>query len=195
MGRASSSDAVAGLIVAGGASRRFGRDKARHPVAGTPMITRVHDALAAVAAPIVVSIGPTDASYADVLPADVEHVRDRHADAGPLAGLEAGFRAVSSAWVLVAACDMPHVTPDGFRTLLQARSAAADALVGRSDDGRWHPLFACYRRAPTQQAVQRCLSGGDHALHALLDRLAVHPVAIPSRTVHNVNRPQDLGDV
>ena len=186
-------DAVAGLIIAGGSSRRFGRDKARHPVDGTPMIVRVYGALATVAAPVIVSVDAAGASYADVLPVDVEHVHDRHKDAGPLAGLDAGFRALSSTWVLVAACDMPHVTPDGFHVLLRARDKAADAIVARSEDGRWHPLFACYRRERTLQAVQRGLSENEYALHVLLDRLTVREVAIPSGIVHNVNRPHDLG--
>jgi len=185
-------DAVAGVIMAGGDSRRFGRDKARHAVDGMPMIRRVHHALTAVARPIVVSVGTAETSYADVLPADVAHVPDRRANAGPLAGLDAGFRAVRSTWVLVAACDMPYVTPDGFRTLLHARSESADAIVGRSDDGHRHPLFACYRRARTLEAVHICLSAQAYALHALLDRLDVRDVAVPSRMVHNVNRPQDL---
>lgn len=192
--RSSEHDPAAGLIVAGGASRRFGRDKARHPVDGAPMIARVHEALATVAHPVVVSVGTGDASYADVLPDDVTHVRDRHADAGPLAGLDAGFRALSSAWVLVAACDMPHVTPDGFRALLRARTASADVIVARSEDGRRHPLFACYRRERSLQSIRHCLSEGEYALHALLDRLAVCEVAVSSRIVHNVNRPHDLGD-
>lgn len=187
-------DPVAGLIVAGGASRRFGRDKARHPVDGAPMIARVYAALAPVANPVVVSVGLGDASYADVLPDGIQHVHDRHSDGGPLAGLDAGFRALSSAWVLVAACDMPYATPDGFRTLLHARDAPAHAIVARSADGRRHPLFACYRRTRALDAIQHGIAENSYALHALLDRLAVREVAVPSRIVHNVNRPHDLGD-
>lgn len=192
--RSSDHDPAAGLIVAGGASRRFGRDKARHPVDGTPMIAHVYAALATVADPVVVSVGMGDASYADVLPDGTQHVHDRHNDAGPLAGLDAGFRALSSVWVLVVACDMPYVTPDSFRALLRGRDESMDAVVGRSDDGRLHPLFACYRRAPTLDALQACLSEEAYAVFALLDRLAVREVTVSSRIVHNVNRPHDLGD-
>lgn len=188
----SSHDAVAGLIVAGGASRRFGHDKARHPVDGTPMITRVHNALAAVTNHVVVSVDAADTSYADVLPEGTQYVHDQHENAGPLAGLDAGFRALSADWVLVAACDMPHVTPDGFRALLRGRDESMDAVVGRSDDGRLHPLFACYRRAPTLDAIRACLSEEAYAVFALLDRLAVRAVAVSSHIVHNVNRPKDL---
>jgi molybdopterin-guanine dinucleotide biosynthesis protein A len=157
------------------------------------MIVRVYSALAAVATPVMVSVGAGTASYADVLPGDVPHVRDRHADAGPLAGLDAGLRVLRSRWVLVAACDMPHVTPDGFRALLRFRDEQVDAIVGRTDDDRLHPLFACYRRERALAAARACLAAKERALHALLDRLAVRDVAVPARLVHNVNRPKDLG--
>jgi molybdopterin-guanine dinucleotide biosynthesis protein A len=95
--------------------------------------------------------------------------------------------------VLVAACDMPHVTPDGFRALLRFRDEQVDAIVGRTDDDRLHPLFACYRRERALAAARACLAAKERALHALLDRLAVRDVAVPARLVHNVNRPKDLG--
>ena len=182
---------AAGLIVAGGASRRFGGDKARHPVEGVPLIARVYRALSATVCPVVVSIGADEPTYADVLPADVRYVRDRHADAGPMAGLSAGFEALDASWVLVAACDMPNVRPDGFDVLLDARSKMVDAVVGRAE-GWLHPLFAAYRRGPTLAAVQAALAEETYALHALLDRLRVREVEVPSALVHNVNRQADL---
>src|SRR5690606_27578305 len=48
-------EAVTGLILAGGESRRFGADKARHPVGGRPMIERVYAAVAAEAGEVLVS--------------------------------------------------------------------------------------------------------------------------------------------
>ncbi len=178
--------------MAGGQSRRFGRDKARHSVDGVPMIRRVYEALHAVAVPVLVSVGAEEPSYADVLPADVRHVTDRHSAAGPLAGLEAGLRTVETPWVLVVACDLPNVTPEGVRTLLSARAPDVDAVVARTPDERWHPLFAGYRREPVLEAVKARLDAEEYALHSLLDRLTVRQVEVSSHLVHNVNRPSDL---
>lgn len=156
------------------------------------MIRRVYEALHAVAAPVIVSVGEEEPSYADVLPADVPHVTDRHSSAGPLAGLEAGLSTVEAPWILVAACDLPYVTPEGVRTLLSARRPDVDAVVARTPDERWHPLFAGYRREPVQEAVEACFEAETYALHALLDRLDVQAVTVSPELVHNVNRPSDL---
>lgn len=178
--------------MAGGESRRFGADKARHPVDGLPMLRRVYEALDAVAESVVVSVGAEGTSYADVLPSDVRHVQDRRPDAGPLSGLEAGFQALEFPWVLVAACDLPNVTAEGFQTLLSRCGPDVDAVVARTPDDQWHPLFAAYRREPTLAAVVACLDDGEYALHALLDRLSVRAVSVSPTLVHNVNRPSDL---
>lgn len=183
---------IAGLLLAGGKSQRFGKDKARHPVDGVPMIRRVYLALSAVADPVIISVGAEGTSYADVLPVHVRHVEDREVNAGPLAGLQAGFQAVQAPWLLVASCDLPNVTPDGFRTLLSARRPDIDAVVARTPDDRWHPLFAAYRREPTQTAVEACLEEKSYALHALLDRMRVQEVQVSPSLVHNVNRQSDI---
>lgn len=192
MPSSSDSSSVAGLLLAGGESRRFGEDKARYPVDGVPMILHVYEALCAVADSVTVSVGAEGTSYTNVLPADVRHVEDRVLNAGPIAGLQAGFLAVQAPWVLVAACDLPNVTPNGFRMLLSARRSEVDAVVVRTPDDRWHPLFAGYRREPTLRAVEACLEEEAYALHALLDRVTVREVQVPSHLVHNVNRRSDL---
>lgn len=189
--RMPASSSVSGLIVAGGESRRFGSDKARHPVAGTPLIARVYRALSDAVHPIVVSIGADEATYADVLPGGVRYVRDRHSAVGPMAGLEAGLRAVDASWVLAVACDMPNVTSEGCRALQEARSGEVDAVVAEAG-GRCHPLFAVYRRIPVLEAVRGCLADETYALHALLDRLDVREVGFPAPLVRNVNRRDDL---
>lgn len=188
----SDSSSVAGLLLAGGQSRRFGQDKARHPVDGVPMIRRVYEALSDAVESVIVSVGAEDASYDDVLPSGVDYVVDRHPDAGPAAGLEAGFRSLDASWVLVAACDMPFVTPDGFRMLLSVRRPDDHAVVARTPDDQWHPLCAAYRREKGLQAIEACLAAEEYALHALLDRLTVREVQVSSDLVHNVNRRGDI---
>jgi len=92
---------VIGVVLAGGAGTRMGRDKAEVVVGDRPMISWVVDALASVAERVVVS-GRAGWNGHEGLP-DVEGV------AGPLAGLAAGL------WlgqpVLLVAVDQPWVRP------------------------------------------------------------------------------------
>lgn len=181
-----------GLLLAGGTSRRFGEDKARHRIDGTPMIARVYRALRAVTDPVVISVRDARTSYADVLPRAPLHVPDGLEDAGPLAGIRAGFAALETEWVFVAACDMPDLTQDVIRRLLSDRRSGVEGIVGTSPDGRLHPLCACYRRPAVLTAVRELLKEGRRGVHRLLDAITVERVGLPAAPLRNVNDPGDL---
>ncbi|HMB89606.1 MAG TPA: molybdenum cofactor guanylyltransferase [Rhodothermales bacterium] len=179
-----------GLILAGGHSHRFGEDKARYEVGGQAMIARVVDTVAAVAHPVLVSVGEHSNSFAGLR--NVGYVVDHYKDAGPLAGLHAGLHKAQTPWLLAIACDMPFLAVEVLRTLLAARTPTADAIVARTPDGRLHPLCACYHTR-TLSVVREQMEGGNRALHALLNGLPqVLFVDLPATPLRNVNRPADL---
>ncbi len=186
---------VQALILAGGQSRRFGAaDKARHRIEGAPMIRRVYDAAAAVTdAPVLVSVAEAGTSFADCLPNEnVRYVADAMPDAGPLAGLVAGLEAASASWVLAAACDLPFLSAEALRLLLDAPSSETDAVVAQDAGGRLQPLCAVYRCAAVLPVARRHLGAGRLALRDLLRTLKVCPVRLPDAALRNVNRPSDL---
>ncbi len=90
-----SSDIVA-LVLAGGASSRFGSDKLAAQHDGRPLLHHALEAVAAVADRIVVVIGPEAPlpPVPEVLADRVAFARDAAALGGPLAGLAAGLAAV-----------------------------------------------------------------------------------------------------
>ncbi len=113
---------------------------------------------------------------------------------GPLAGLQAGLRAMNTPWLLAVACDMPFITQDVLRALVQARTPETVAIVARTPDGRWHPLCACYHQQ-TVSIVEEQLNQGIYALHAMLERLdRVAFVDLPSDPLRNINHPTDLSN-
>lgn len=160
-----------GAVLAGGASRRMGRDKAMLEINGRPLIThvvcRVSQAL-----PRVVVVGPTEALRA-VLPG-VEVLPDRVHGAGPLGGLATALAAADAEWLAVVACDMPFVSPPLLRAMLAtaARHPDADAIVLRTPRGRepLHAVYAC-RCSPV---VEARLHTSDHSLTLLLAWLKVY---------------------
>ena len=103
-----------GVVLAGGGSKRMGRDKAEVEVAGRPMISWVVDAVAAVADRVLVAGRPGGWNGHDGI-ADADGV------AGPLAGLAAGL--ASGHAVLLVAVDQPW---------LKASTLAQLAAVGET---------------------------------------------------------------
>jgi len=177
-----------GLILAGGRSRRFGADKARHPVRDQPMIEHVYAALAAVAGEVYVSVRALEEG--DGFPATA--LPDRLPDAGPLGGLHAGLHAARTPWLLVVACDLPFITPEALERLLEARDKAVQAVVAENEQGRLQPLCACYR-VSILPVVEARLQAGRRAMHGLLDQLeTVGTVRLPDEVLRNINRPTDL---
>jgi molybdenum cofactor guanylyltransferase len=184
----------AGVIVAGGRSRRMGEDKASKSFVGEPLLTRLVRRLAPVVDELLV-IGP--ASLESLAP-DARVLGDLVSDAGPLGGLYTALHATECEHLFLMACDMPFVEPQLVRAMLAvAASAPADAVamcVGR----RLQPLHAVYPRAclPT---VERHLASDDRSLHNLFRELSVitmDDVVVRRNDPHglstmNVNTPSD----
>ncbi len=122
---------TAAIVLAGGRSARFGRDKLVEPIDGRPMLDHVIERVRAVATDIVV-VGRSDAPATE--PGAFRVVGDDRPFEGPLAGLGAGLRALDPAieLVLVVGGDMPKgslgrrqasTTPAGTRSCRPRGSA------------------------------------------------------------------------
>jgi len=104
-----------GVVLAGGASKRMGQDKALVEVAGRPMISWVIDALGAVTDQVLVSGRPGGWGGHPGLP-------DSEGVAGPLAGLVAGIQLGQP--VLLVATDQPWVRTATLAKLASVGSTA-----------------------------------------------------------------------
>ncbi|MDH3403971.1 MAG: molybdenum cofactor guanylyltransferase [Acidobacteriota bacterium] len=186
---------VAGAVLAGGGSRRMGRDKARLALGGVPLARRAMDVLGAVLADVALVAG-SERDYSDL---GGVQVRDRHPGAGPLAGLEAALGWAGSRPLFVLACDLPRVGRVVVARVLERAGGRRDpggaawARVARRD-GRDQPLCALYspRCAPVAASL---LAAGRRSVHELLARVEVEAVTFDDVTPDpflNVNTPADL---
>ena len=136
--------AVSAVVLAGGLSRRLGRDKAVEPLGDAPLIRRVLSRVAEVTDETVVVIN--DAARASELPLDGDVVTavDRYPGAGSLGGIFTGLEAARADWALVVACDMPFLNVPLLRRILSLR-AGRDAVVPVIE-GRPEPTHAAYSK-------------------------------------------------
>ena len=179
---------ITGLILAGGVSRRFGRDKALERLAGVPFVALVHAALAAHVGEVLIATGAEPRAY----PVAARVVLDPVTEAGPLAGLVAGLEAAATPWLLSAAVDLPYLTPAALRPLLATETDGADVLVARDADGRRQPTVALWRTRTVAPVARGLLTERRLALRDLLGRLTVQEVVVEGGALHNVNAPEDL---
>jgi molybdenum cofactor guanylyltransferase len=183
---------VTGVVLAGGKSRRMGRDKLPLMVGGKPLLDRVCFALASQCDEILVAGG-----YA---PAGARQVPDlRPGRQGPLAGIETGLLAARHRAVFVAAGDMPFLTGDLVGYLLGLLSGDVQAVVPDLG-GRVHPLCAAYGRE-VRSAVSAALDRGTRSVRELLEALPgvryvrqeeLWRFGNPDLLLTNVNSPEDL---
>ncbi|WP_370324100.1 molybdenum cofactor guanylyltransferase [Euzebya sp.] len=183
---------ISGVVLAGGASRRMGRDKALIPVDGARLVDRAVRCLRQVADDVVVASGPR--RIPDVA---VPQVPDRPADVGPLGGLVAGLVAVEHDLAAVLAVDLADPDP-GLLGALADRWAGEPALIP-SADGRPQPLHAVWAATAAMGLAVlvadgvRSVARAAEALGAtVLDEATSSALSGHARWARNLNRPEDL---
>ena len=189
--------AIGAIVLAGGRSERFGRDKLAEPVNGRPLLWHAIDAVRPLAGEVVVVVAP-DAQ--PDLPVDLTVTHDPAAFEGPLAGVLAGLRVVRARTVIVIGGDMPTLAGPVAAAMLAALGEGGVDAVVLEHDGRPRPLPIVVRRDPASTAAGRLVDGGERRLRALTTALAttVIPEATwrqldpEGRSVRDVDTPDDL---
>ncbi|GBE65071.1 putative molybdenum cofactor guanylyltransferase [Mycobacterium sp. MFM001] len=185
-------------MLAGGASRRMGRDKATlavpEEISGsegpTTMVEHVVGILGKRCQPVFVVAAP--GQPLPDLRADI--LRDEVRGLGPLLATGRGLRAAREAgttWAFVCAVDMPLLTVDLIDTLAD-RAAEVDAEVTLPWDGRDHYLAAVYR-TDLADRIDALVAAGERAMRALVDGADTQRIVVSdSRPLSNVNSADDL---
>ena len=193
-----------GILLAGGASRRFGRPKVVEPFDGAPLFHRPLRALLDSCDDVVIVLAPEAPDLPLPEGSDrVSFVRDPVAYEGPLAGAKVGLERVRREFAVLIAADMPGV-PSELLSLMVERAAAdrAKATVLRDAEGP-RPLPAVLMVAPALAMARTLLESGERRLRALIEGL--HPGVLPEAVWgeadgqgtwrRDVNLPGDLGEM
>lgn len=185
---------LAAVVLAGGASRRMGRDKATlvidGPAGPTTMVERVVSIVGERCAPVYVIAAPGQSL--PELPAII--LRDEARGIGPLLATGRGLRAAAEFGVehaFVCAVDMPELTTELIETLTgPAERLGADVIVPW--DGRDHYLAGIYRTA-LFTTVAGLVNVGERSMRALVDSVDTQRIVMPEQAaLANVNTVADL---
>jgi molybdenum cofactor guanylyltransferase len=184
---------LAAVVLAGGASRRMGRDKATMAHPSRPETTMVEHTVAVLAErcdPVFVV-----AAAGQELPELAATVlRDDVPGLGPLVATGRGLRAAAEAGrdrAFVVAVDMPNLSSVVIDVLRQSQ----DADVVLPWDGRDHYLAGVYRAALADR-IDELVAHGARSMRQLTDVVATRRVSLPAPSASlltNLNRPADLG--
>jgi molybdopterin-guanine dinucleotide biosynthesis protein A len=188
---------LTGAVLAGGESRRMGRDKAALMIGEIPLWQRQVLLLQSAGAGVV-GVVRRPGQPALGLSAQIPLWQDAVAGIGPLAGLHAALAACPTPWLAVVATDMPRIEAAWFQWLGGFCAPGRGAMAQRSD-GTFEPLAAIYPQAALTEATQR-LAGPDFSLQALAKSLVAQQclasVPLPDADlwqVENWNTPAEAG--
>jgi len=183
---------LAGVILAGGESRRMGRDKATLPGPGgaATMAEYVVGIVTQRCEPVFVMAAP-----GQPLPATQARViRDEVRGLGPLPATGRGLRAAAEAGArlaFVCAVDMPLLTGELIDDLVRL-ATETDAEVVLPWDGRSHYLAAVYR-TDLADRIDALVAAGERKMSALIDASDAQQLVLPdSRPLTNVNTDAEL---
>lgn len=188
---------VTGVILAGGASSRMGKNKALLKIGELFLVERVYASIAALFHDVILVTNTPDI-YAFI---PCPKVPDIYPGAGSIAGLHSGLKASATERIFVVACDMPYINADLIRFLCQGVEAY-DAVVPLDRSGRMEPLHAVYAKSALI-AMQESIELGGKSLINLLDRVSTRKVPnelfqyIPGaeESFRNLNTPDEYDDV
>jgi molybdenum cofactor guanylyltransferase len=177
----------AGFVLVGGKSSRMGRDKALLPYRGATLVQHVASCVLAAAGSATL-VGHPERYHTLGLPL----IPDLSEGRGPLSGIEAALRFSNAEWNLVVACDMPRITVDALRAILdEAERSGADCLMPLSAGDRPEPLCAAYRRT-CLPAISKALTEGILKVRAALERTNVMYWKAPEGAFFdNLNTPAE----
>lgn len=134
---------IQGVLLAAGASRRFGRDKLLAPLPdGRPMVAAAAEAMLAGVGPVIAVVAPDKDELEEVLlHCGCAVVRCPQAGRGMGASIACGIAATPGAtgW-LIGLGDMPYVRPATLHSLVDCLMAGTDVVAPVLQGRRGHPV-------------------------------------------------------
>lgn len=185
---------MAGIVIAGGRSSRFGGEKAVATLAGRPLLLWAVDRLARACKWVAVNARPGTAAEGLAREHGLAVLHDVPGDPdGPLAGVKAGLswaRDLGAVQLAASPCDVPMAPDDLYLRLRTA--AAAGAAMAETAEGR-QPLCAIWPVTALPLLAARLAQGEHPPTWRVLEEIGAAKVRFdPPELFANLNTREDL---
>lgn len=193
---ASIKNQISAIVLAGGESTRMGQDKALLNLGSVKLLSHVCLIARECTAQTYV-ISPWIEKYQNFLPYGCQPVKEQlvlNATSNtPLIGFAQGMQLIQTEWVLLLACDLPHLSSSQVKQWLSALTTVLPteiAFLPRSVKG-WEPICGFYRRN-CLASLEQYINDGGKSFQAWLRTHPVRELVISDRRcLFNCNTPED----
>jgi molybdopterin-guanine dinucleotide biosynthesis protein A len=174
---------AAGFILAGGASRRMGTDKALLKIGGVTLLERSAETMKAAVGNVTI-IAPAG-RYEDF---GYPRMEDRWPGEGPLGGILTALLRGTADVNVIAAVDMPDLDPVVLGTVSRMALETGRSVVPTRPGSGWEPLCAAYQRSAAP-ALLRFFEQGGRRVKDAIALIAVEPYYVEMDVFASVNTP------
>ncbi len=157
------------IVLSGGTSRRFGRDKSQAKIAGKSLIALILESIPSEFKIVIVGQDPKIESSQYLC------VHEEPIGGGPLAGFKAGLDASESELVALIATDMPFASGLVLH-LINSIRVHDDAVMYVDAKGFKQPLAAVYRSKSVKRALADMGQLHGKSMRELVSHLIVHEI-------------------
>ena len=196
-GKSSLIKEVTGLILAGGKSSRFGKNKALVEVGGVRLIERVIKVMGSVFKQVIIITNTPD-EYAYL---KLPMIEDLIKGLGPLGGLYTGLESISNETGFFVACDMPFLSEPLIRHIVEFRNEF-DVILPKID-WKIEALHGLYNKR-CLPAIRELIDSQQYQVIRFfpkmrvkyLDEAEIRKYDPELKTFFNINEPRELpGDI
>ena len=185
---------LSGLVLAGGKSRRMGRDKGKINYHGMPQREYVHSMLDDLCDTALLSCRPEQNSDPDLF--GMPMIFDSFSGLGPFGAILSAFRKnPNTAW-LVVACDLPLLDEATLKFLISHRNPSTLATAFHSPDNEFpEPLITIWEPRSYSVLLSFLAQGYSCPRKVLINSEVELLTAPDTRALTNVNAPSDLENI
>ena len=183
---------VTPIVLAGGQSKRMGRDKALLELDGTPLLTRTCN-LALTVSNIVYVVSSRD--YVGVIPEGCDRIDDGVLN-GPLYAFSEALNQIeiTSNWILLLSCDLPYLNVETLNQWIEQLNQVPEnaiAYLAKNSQGFFEVLCGFYRIECKSSLIEYVNQGG-RSFQQWLRSQSVEELVWENRHIFfNCNTPED----